>query len=283
MKWSLFTVAVPDLTIDELIPAAAEAGLNGLEWRFTSTAESARQQPSSFWGNNLATIEPGVSAARLSEIRSLCKANGIESAGLMAYLQVGNLVTAREAVETAAALGAPSMRIAAHRYDRSRPYAELLAEQLQYMEQLAPMLQEYGVKGLIETHHGTIAASASAAHRIVSAFDESIFGVLFDPGNMVFEGYENYRMGLELLGPYLSHVHVKNADVIPYDKRENASFTWSPLQRGLVDWQQVMSDLIAVGYDGYCGCEDFSGTYSSREMMNVYVKWISDLTTAAEE
>ncbi|GIX08239.1 MAG: hypothetical protein KatS3mg115_2642 [Candidatus Poribacteria bacterium] len=36
-------------------------------------------------------------------------------------------------------------------------------------------------------------------------------GVIHDAGNMVHEGFENYQMGCELLGPYLAHVHVKNA------------------------------------------------------------------------
>ena len=36
-------------------------------------------------------------------------------------------------------------------------------------------------------------------------------GIIHDVGNMVYEGYERYEMGLSILGPYLAHVHVKSA------------------------------------------------------------------------
>jgi len=45
----------------------------------------------------------------------------------------------------------------------------------------------------------------------VSDFDLRYIGIIYDLGNMVHEGYENYKLGLELLGDYLSYVHVKNA------------------------------------------------------------------------
>ena len=70
----------------------------------------------------------------------------------------------------------------------------------------------------IETHFGNIAASASLAHRLVSQFDPQFIGVVYDPGNMVYEGYECWRTGFELLGPYLHEVHAKNATWVPVDK-----------------------------------------------------------------
>ena len=45
----------------------------------------------------------------------------------------------------------------------------------------------------------TISCSAGLAHRLVNGFDPDHIGVLFDPGSMVHEGYESYRMGMELL------------------------------------------------------------------------------------
>ena len=44
--------------------------------------------------------------------------------------------------------------------------------------------------------------SASLAHRLVSAFDPDLVGAILDPGNMAQEGFENYHIGAELLGPY---------------------------------------------------------------------------------
>lgn len=277
MKWSLFTVASPDLSVKELIPYAAEAGLKGLEWRFKETPADQRSQPASFWGNNMATIEPGISDVELKEINVLCKEHGIETAGVMPYLGVGDLDAAKEVLRVATALEAPIVRIGVHGYNRKRSYNELLDEQLRYMESLEPMLRDHGIKGVVETHHMTISASASAAYRLVSSFDSSVYGVLFDPGNMVFEGYENHRMGLELLGDYLAHVHVKNADAVPKEQRSGQAFAWSPMEEGLVNWTQVLEDLAQVNYNGFCGVEDFSGTRSTKDMIAYYVQWISKL------
>ncbi|MEZ4633203.1 MAG: hypothetical protein R2880_21235 [Deinococcales bacterium] len=62
---------------------------------------------------------------------------------------------------------------------------------------------------MIEIHHRTIVPSASAVYRLVSHFDPQHIAVIYDPGNMAYEGFEDYRMGLELWEPYLAHVHLK--------------------------------------------------------------------------
>jgi sugar phosphate isomerase/epimerase len=88
----------------------------------------------------------------------------------------------------------------------------------------------------------------------------------------VHEGYENFRLGLELLGPYLAHVHVKNAAWAPTGEEKDGILlwesNWSPIDEGIVNWKQLLGDLKAVGYDGYLGIEDFSGQYGSQEMLN---------------
>ena len=62
----------------------------------------------------------------------------------------------------------------------------------------------------MEIHHETIVPSASARAGSSMGFDPASVGAIYDPGNMVWEGHEQYRLGLETLGPYLAHVHAKN-------------------------------------------------------------------------
>jgi sugar phosphate isomerase/epimerase len=126
---------------------------------------------------------------------------------------------------------------------------------------------EYGVKALVEIHHGTICPSASLAHRLVSGFDPGRVGVIFDPGNMVHEGFEDYRIGLELLGPHLAHVHLKNA---AYERPEGGGLwkpRWTPLEDGVVDFGGLLDALGGVGYDGWLVVEDFSAVRPSREAL----------------
>ena len=89
---------------------------------------------------------------------------------------------------------------------------------------------------------------------------------------------------MELLGPYLAHVHVKNAGWSQADaSAANESHTdvltpkdwsagWRPIENGVVPWKQVIADLRAVGYQGYFGVEDFSNTYDTKTMLHTYAK-----------
>src|SRR5690349_7728057 len=115
-------------------------------------------------------------------------------------------------MKTTQQLGAKSIRIGFPAYDRTRNYNELFREAHRFLDEVIPIGQQYQVKPLIEIHMRSIAVSAGLAYRLVEDFDPAMIGVIYDPGNMVFEGYENYRMGLELLGEYVAHVHVKNME-----------------------------------------------------------------------
>jgi hypothetical protein len=43
---------------------------------------------------------------------------------------------------------------------------------------------------------------------------------------MVHEGFEDYRIGLELLGSYLAHVHLQNAAF----ERPEGGGVWDPVE-----------------------------------------------------
>ncbi len=98
----------------------------------------------------------------------------------------------------------------------------------------------------------TLCPSASLAHRLVSYFDPETIGVIYDPGNMVHEGFEDYRIGLELLGPYLAHVHLKNA-AFSWPEGDGGVWTprWAPLEDGVVNLPQLFNALHAVDYAGW--------------------------------
>lgn len=151
---------------------------------------------------------------------------------------------------------------------------------MSYLKEAERLAKQYGVKGVVETHHGTIAPSAGLAHRLVSHCDPDYIGVLLDPGNMVHEGFEHYRMGMQLLGPYLAHVHVKNARFVQEGSREDGTAKWrsewAPLRDGIIDFAAFVGDLKSVGYDGYLGIEDFSAQYDSRELLKQFGEFMRE-------
>ena len=72
----------------------------------------------------------------------------------------------------------------------------------------------------------------------------------------------------------MAHVHIKNAIWTPkkgdtpiLPGEANWEGVWSQIDKGIVPWLEVMRDLHSVGYEGYVGIEDFSGTYESRQML----------------
>lgn len=272
MKFSIYSVMTPDFTPETLLTYLKDTRYSAVEWRFSETTADFKTEEPSFWRNNLCSIPPSISDEEINVLKGKAKDSGIQMLGVLPYLTTGDLDSTEHALQTAQKLGASTLRVGIPIYDRSQHYNDLFKHAVGYLSEVEQMCKQYKVKGVVETHHHTIAPSASLAYRLVSSFNSDYIGVLYDPGNMVHEGYENYRMGLELLGGYLTHVHVKNASW--QRKQTNADGTvhwtvnWSPIEKGAVNWKQVLLDLKAVGYDGYIGMEDFSASMSTVEAIN---------------
>ncbi|MCZ8516182.1 sugar phosphate isomerase/epimerase [Paenibacillus filicis] len=285
MKLSVFTVVTPDLTPEELAVAAKEAGLDGIEWRFKEIPEEFKDEKPSFWRRNLCSIDPKASDEELARFDRAAKDNGLETVSVTPYLTAGDLEATEHVLRVAKKLGASTIRVGVPGYNRTKNYNELFDLAVKYLHGVEELAKQYGVKCLVETHHVTIAPSVGLAHRLVSGFSPDHIGVLFDPGNMIHEGYENFRMGLELLGPYLAHVHIKNTGWKRTELREDGSQGWTsywePVSQGIVDWKQVLGDLKAVGYEGYLGVEDFSLKYDSKTLLKEYAQqvrgWLAEL------
>ncbi len=97
---------------------------------------------------------------------------------------------------------------------------------------------------------------------------------------MIFEGFEDYRLGLELIGPYLAHVHLKNARFVRGENGVQRA-EWSPLEDGAVDFPKLLDALTAVGYGGWLVVEDFSAARPSREALRYNSAFVKKLLTAS--
>ncbi|SNZ17476.1 Sugar phosphate isomerase/epimerase [Terribacillus aidingensis] len=286
MEFSLYSVMAPDMTPEAIIGYLKETGYSAVEWRLKDTPAELKQEAPSFWRNNLCTISPDITNQEIENLKSAAKHNGINILSVLPYLTAGDLKATEHALQIAQKLGAVTIRLGVPSYDRSQHYNDLFRAAAAYLYEAEQMCKQYKVKGLIETHHGTIAPSASLAHRLVCPFDSANIGVLYDPGNMVHEGYENHRMGLELLGDYLAHVHVKNArwqkEQQYADGTVDWSVEWTSIEKGVVNWKQVLSDLKAVGYNGYIGMEDFSASMPVKESVKHNIETVNQFLAENE-
>lgn len=246
MKYSVFTVIMPDHSVAEVAKKLHEWGYDGVEWRVHDQCH----------------IPPKEIVGRAKEIQRISADNGLEICNLATYLHVKEAELIKRVMEGAQIMGAPSCRVGVPAYNRTRSYHEIFAETLIDLGVIERLAEKYGVKALIEIHFGNITPSAALAHRLVSNFNPKYVGVIFDPGNMIYEGMENWRLGLELLGPWLAHVHVKNTAWDIAETLADGTTKWraseATLQGGIVDWGEVIEDLKAVGYDRYLSSEDFS-------------------------
>ena len=275
LKLSVFTVMLPDLTPEEAIVVLKENGYAGVEWRVAHVPPERRDEQPSFWGNNRCTFAP--TAEDATRAKTITEGSGIEAVSLGTYINVGDLELTERAMQFAQTCGAPQIRVGSGKMEPGVSFHDAFKRAQNFLSDVQELAQQYQVRAVIEIHHKTLTPSASLAHRMVSHCDPEWIGVLHDAGNMVQEGFEDYRMGLELLGPYLKHVHIKNAK---YTRPENGGVwqaEWSPLENGVVDWEALFRALNAVGYEGWLGMEDFSQARPTRETLQHNAEFLGDI------
>ncbi|HEV2073547.1 MAG TPA: sugar phosphate isomerase/epimerase family protein [Thermomicrobiales bacterium] len=260
MKYAVFTVSAPSMTPEEVAHKLKELGYDGIEWRVID--EPPNPAGEGFWHGNKATVPLRGFVENAAEIRKLAEDNELEMPALGTYVRASSLEDVETAMKGAVALGVKRLRVNVARYDGAEPFMPLWNADREQYKRVVELAEKHGVQALIELHHGSICPSASAGRMYVEGMDPAHVGVIHDAGNMVHEGFENYRMGLEVLGEYLAHVHVKNARWAPVEHSDDQSVmweaSWAPLHKGVADIQQLFKALRAVGYDGWITVEDFS-------------------------
>jgi sugar phosphate isomerase/epimerase len=262
MRYSVTTVSLPDLDIAETCALLHRLGYDGVEWRVRATPPEAVGQSYSFWGAHKSDLSPANLAERADELARIMADHGLQFAGIASNLRADETDDLRRLAEGVARVGRIPIRLGTpRRYDRSVPYAELYDETVQTLGGALDVLRPYGLPALLEIHRGTILVSASLAHRIACHFPPSELGVIYDLNNMAADGFETFRIGLELLGPYLRHVHLGGCRPVCVGRRSDGAADWvwqgCDLADSLMDIPLWMADLLAVGYDSFISVEDF--------------------------
>lgn len=269
MKISVFTVCIPEFTPEEAVAKLANWGFDGVEWRVTLPAEPGAPIQS-FWQGNRCTLDYRTILAEAPKLGRLCRKHKLAVPVLGTYLGYHDLAFIEQAMEAASEFGHKAMRVFADGYNGGVPYDKVVAGCVRGWRKVVKLGHRYGVKPLAEIHMGNIIPSASAARRFAEHFSPDDMGIIHDAGNMVTEGYESWQMGLEILGPYLSHVHVKNRSWSIREADKDGNLRWGSdsgsLRGGQVDWRDVIRGLVNVGYDGWLSVEDFETTDSESKV-----------------
>jgi sugar phosphate isomerase/epimerase len=260
-KLSVFTVMIPDLTPEETAQALKQHGYDGVEWRVKDGPIDRNQAPA-FWANNYCTLPLSDEGARRA--KAAAGAAGLAMPGLGTYIDVGDVEAVEKAMSFARICGARNARVHPGNWPdpKGLSYADCFSRARRFLSECETLSKQYGVRAVIEMHHRTIVCSASLCRRLVEGFDPEHIGVIHDAGNGVYEGFEDYDMAFQMLGPYLTHVHVKNAKYV--DRGDGVwEATWAALENGVVNWQNLFGALKKANYSGWLGLEDFSGAYAT--------------------
>ncbi|MBA2276446.1 MAG: sugar phosphate isomerase/epimerase [Chloroflexia bacterium] len=260
MKFAVFTVSTPTYTPEDAVAKLKEIGYDGIEWRVID--EEPYGGPPGFWKGNLCNLSLSSIVEEAPRFRRLASDAGLGTPTIAPYVKCNDIEGAALAMRGATALGVSQLRIQVPSYSAEEPFQPKWDRAREHYKSIAELAATLGVRALIELHHRTICPSASSARLFLDGFDPAHVGVIHDAGNMVYEGFENYRLGLEILGPYLAHIHLKNARWFPIRTLPDRTVEWSvdaaAVHKGMVDVRALFRALHAIGYDGWVTIEDFS-------------------------
>ncbi len=241
MKYSVFSGVLPELSAEQVAERLALHGYDGVEWRVNGEY-------------HFPAAEIDRHAAR---IRSLADANGLDVVSPTGYTRLDDIDGVRPMAAAAGAVDCPRFRAFADHYDPERDYWVQLDGIRAALDAVETVLRGSGVKALLEVHFGTLLPSPALAWEVMRDHDPALVGVILDPANTVIEGAMPMRMGLDMIGPYVDLVHVKN---VCWERTKDGGWRWrfADLLEGQLDWVDAVSALKAAGYDGYLSFENLN-------------------------
>ncbi len=207
-------------------------------------------------------VKPSRRRAVVDQLAAICRDNGLEVVCLATYLNWDELDCIGSVARAARKLGCPRLRLAGFNYTGKEDYWTVHDRAVAQMKAAVPVLADEGVKGVIETHFGSIHASAHGAYNLVRHFDPSQIACILDGSNLIVEGWKTGRWSSNSWGGHLDHIHVRNA-AWQHSEERGWHWTWAPLESGIADWPRILTILKERGFDGYVSVENILGVPTS--------------------
>lgn len=263
MILSATTVMMPEHDLRETVALLAELGFDGAEWRCRHIPEGQQDKAYSPWGNVKNDFSPDNLATRGEELVALSREFNLPVVCLATAMSATQLDEVAKVAEGCAKWGLPMFRLGAPRgYNPEENYRDLIADTIRVLGPALDITRQNGVRAILEIHRNTVMCSASQAWNIVREFDPADVGVIFDIANMSLgQGHEPTKMGLDLLGDYVAHVHAGGGQPVPADRNEQGQlqYRWDTvdLADSIIDVSLFCRELQARDYQGFISVEDF--------------------------
>ncbi|ADE53569.1 sugar phosphate isomerase/epimerase family protein [Coraliomargarita akajimensis] len=170
-----------------------------------------------------------------------------------------NRELAIEAIRKTSGLGIPYLSMHAGFMDHSDQHSYMVfGERLQ---QLADTAQTAGIRLLLETGQ----ESARDLKRFLQEMNHPALGVNFDPANMILYGKGNPIEAIAELGPWIKHVHIKDATASPVAGEWGQEVPWG---QGEVNTAGFFNALDSIGYRGDLAIEREAGEQREQDMIH---------------
>lgn len=189
----LVSVTFRGLTPEQIVPLLKKNGLAAVEW-----------------GGDIHCV-PGY-FARAKEIRTLCDENGIRVTAYGSYYRVGvkeaNAPSFEDIVSTAAALGAPIIRVWAYNKGSADvtkdEYTAIVAD----MRRVCALAEKENITVTLECHNQTLTDEYHAALKLLSDADCDNLAMYYQPNQ--FRTVEYNKEAAMALRDVVTNVHVFN-------------------------------------------------------------------------
>lgn len=128
------------------------------------------------------------------------------------------------------------------------PYDVAWQRATDFIRAALPAAEKYGVRLCVENVWNKFLLSPLEMRQFVTQFDSEWVGVYFDVGNALASGYPEHW--IKILGQQIRRVHLKD-----YRRAVGSVDGFVEILSGDVNWPAVMSELCAIGYEGWLTAE----------------------------
>lgn len=120
---------------------------------------------------------------------------------------------------------------------------------------MADLCERHDLRAVFQVHHTLLLSNASSVWPLIEDLPPNRLGVMLDPGNQSFEGYEDWFKSAHLLGTHLAAVGVKDTAIAMrpdrLDRPEKGwQRWWAPIYQGVTNWHEVIGALKSIDFKG---------------------------------
>jgi sugar phosphate isomerase/epimerase len=240
MQFVLFTDNLSDLSIAEVCREVRAAGFDGLDLTMRPGGH----------------VRPEKAEMGLAEARQVADAANLTIPMASTAVKSADSPYAEDVFAAAAHYGVRKLKLGYWGYQPFGTLAKQLDEARRQLESVVKLGRKYHVLPCVHIHSGDkLTNGGPASYLILKDFDPADVGAYADSMHMVAEGgVSGWEMGLDLLGPWIALVGLKNFRFVEDGRDAKGQLRFRAQKTPLADGQAPMPEFMArlkqLKYDG---------------------------------